>query len=82
MVIKLASLEQLDLSYCDSLEEFPLVADGLLCKLRILNVKECWKLSSIPPLMLTSLEQLDLSYCCNLESFPPVVDGFLGKLRS
>jgi Leucine-rich repeat (LRR) protein len=80
--LKLTSLEELDLSYCTSLESFPLVVDEFLGKLKILLVENCHNLKSIPPLKLDSLEKLDLSNCYRLESFPAVVDGFLPKLKT
>ncbi|XP_024641828.1 disease resistance protein RPV1 isoform X2 [Medicago truncatula] len=79
--LKLASLEELDLSQCSCLESFPPVVDGLVDKLKTMTVRSCVKLRSIPTLKLTSLEELDLSNCFSLESFPLVVDGFLGKLK-
>ncbi|PNX99250.1 resistance protein, partial [Trifolium pratense] len=80
--LKLASLEELDLSGCSCLESFPPVVDGLLGKLKTMSLRSCVKLRSIPPLKLTSLEIFDLSHCFSLETFPLVVDSFLGKLKT
>ncbi|CAJ2667105.1 unnamed protein product [Trifolium pratense] len=80
--LKLASLEELDLSGCSCLESFPPVVDGLLGKLKTMSLRSCIKLRSIPPLKLTSLEKFDLSHCFSLETFPLVVDSFLGKLKT
>lgn len=73
MVIKLASLEQLDLSYCVSLESFPPIVEGLLDKLTILRVNNCTMLKTIPPLNLTMLRHLSLSSCDSLESSPEIL---------
>ncbi|AES76454.2 resistance domain protein [Medicago truncatula] len=80
--LKLDLLETFDLSYCHSLENFPIVMDGFLGKLKTLNVNSCDNLRSVPPLKLDSLETFDLTHCHSLESFPIVVDGFLGKLKT
>ncbi|KEH40038.1 disease resistance protein (TIR-NBS-LRR class), putative [Medicago truncatula] len=79
--LKLVSLEELDLSYIDSLESFPHVVDGFLNKLQTLSVKNCNTIRSIPPLKMASLEELNLLYCDSLECFPLVVDGLLEKLK-
>lgn len=77
-----ASLVELNLSHCDSLESFPSVVDGFVGKLEILRVIRCSKITSIPPLMLASLEELDLSNCISLESFPLLVKGLLANLKT
>ncbi|XP_058776591.1 disease resistance protein RPV1-like [Vicia villosa] len=77
-----ASLVELDISHCDSLESFPRVVDGFVGELQILRVISCRKIRTIPPLMLASLEELDLSNCTSLESFPLVEDGLLVNLKT
>ncbi|KEH17486.1 disease resistance protein (NBS-LRR class) family protein [Medicago truncatula] len=67
--LRLASLEQLSLSHCGSLQCFPLVVDGLLCKLKFLSVRYCRSLRSYP------------GWIFGLERFPPVVDGLLDELH-
>ncbi|KEH17574.1 resistance domain protein, putative [Medicago truncatula] len=68
--LKLDSLEKLDLSFCYSLENFPCVVDGLLDKLKFLNIEYCTMHRNIPRLKLTSLEQFNLSYPLNEFPFP------------
>lgn len=89
-LLKLASLEQLDVSFCNSLENFPPVdsletfspvVDKLLDKFKFLRIRYCPKLKSIPSLKLALLEQRNLLYCETLKSFTPVVDGGLEKLQ-
>ncbi|XP_045794742.1 disease resistance protein RPV1-like isoform X2 [Trifolium pratense] len=78
----LASLEELNISDCTSLETFSPVVDGFVDKLKTMSIRSCIKLRSIPPLKLASLEELDLSECYCLENFPHVADGLLGKLKT
>jgi Leucine-rich repeat (LRR) protein len=66
-------LEELNLSYCDNLESFPDFVDGFPSNLKVLSVRYCCKLKSIPPLKFALLEVLDLSYCDSLESFPKIL---------
>ncbi|KEH32795.1 disease resistance protein (TIR-NBS-LRR class) [Medicago truncatula] len=80
--LNLASLEELDLSRCYSLESFPLLVNGFFGELKILRIIKCTKIKIIPSLMLPSLEELDLSDCTNLENFLPVEDGFGDKLKT
>ncbi|XP_050916962.1 disease resistance protein Roq1 isoform X2 [Lathyrus oleraceus] len=77
-----ASLVELNLSHCDSLESFPCAVDGFVGELQILRVISCSKIRTIPPLMLAYLEELDFSNCTSLESFPLVVDGLLVNLKT
>jgi hypothetical protein len=52
-LLKLSSLEQLDLSYSDNLECFlPMVNEMLQDKIKVLRVKDCSKLRCIPTLKL------------------------------
>jgi len=67
--LSLASLEELDLSHCYSLESVPLLVNGFFGELKILRVIKCTKIKIIMSLMLPSLEELDLSDCTNLEIF-------------
>jgi Leucine-rich repeat (LRR) protein len=55
---------------------------GFLSNLKILRIKSCRHIKSVPLLDCPSLVELDLSYCTRLESFPTVVERFLGKIKT
>ncbi|AES76449.2 disease resistance protein (TIR-NBS-LRR class), putative [Medicago truncatula] len=70
-----ASLVELNLSHCHSLESFPPVVSGFLGELKILRVIGSSKIRLIPSLVLPSLEELDLLDCTSLDSFSHMVFG-------
>ncbi|XP_045811394.1 disease resistance protein RUN1-like [Trifolium pratense] len=75
------SLVELDLSYCFSLESFPLTVNGFVGNLKILRLEKCSNIRIIPLHMLHSLEELNLNDCTSLESFSHVV-GLGEKLKT
>jgi hypothetical protein len=54
---------------------------SFLSNLKILRIKYCEGIKSIPPLDCPSLVELDLSGCSGLESFPLMVNGFAKNLK-
>ena len=72
-------LETLDFSYCVNLTKID-ESVGRLDNLRILNLRCCEMLRSLPSLMLPSLERLQLLFCSRLESFPEIL-GKTEQLR-
>jgi Leucine-rich repeat (LRR) protein len=67
----LAKLQNLDISWCEEVEELPSIET--LVSLEELQVSECVKLKSIRGLeQLTKLRKLDISSCSELEDLPSV----------
>ncbi|XP_044474598.1 disease resistance-like protein DSC1 [Mangifera indica] len=67
------NLESLILEGCTSLCEIVSSIDGLNYKLRILNLRHCGSLVSLPTdIRLQSLEKVIFSGCSNLEKFPRI----------